>query len=145
MRRLLVPLAGLALALGATAGASAASPDYCALYAREFALEYARQVKTRPAGESPLFIQDRAFYRCLNLDEEPPMPSASAYVEIEDEAAAAAEPAPKKPTKTAAWRGSGLKAWSPEWKAWCAKHFPNSFNPKTGTVLPYKGKRTLCR
>jgi hypothetical protein len=35
---------------------------------------------------------------------------------------------------------------SAEWKNWCAQHFPKSFDPKTGTIIPLKtGKRTLCR
>ena len=43
------------------------------------------------------------------------------------------------------FRGSGLAPWTPEWRAWCAEHFPNSFDPKTGTIVPYDGTRTLCR
>jgi hypothetical protein len=43
-------------------------------------------------------------------------------------------------------RGSGFAMWSPEWKNWCAQHFPKSFDPKTGTIIPLNtGKRTLCR
>ena len=41
--------------------------------------------------------------------------------------------------------GSGFKAWSPEWKAWCRKYFPNSFDEKTGYIKPYSGPRTFCR
>lgn len=43
------------------------------------------------------------------------------------------------------WTGSGYAMWSPEWRAWCAEHFPRSFDPKTGTVVPHKtGKREPC-
>jgi hypothetical protein len=41
-------------------------------------------------------------------------------------------------------RGSGFKAWTPEWVAWCSSHY-RSFDPKTGTVKPFVGARTLCQ
>ena len=178
----ILPLACLGfIALGT--GAYAASPDYCALYSREYAKEYARLSGKDSAPDAAQHIQDRAFYKCLNLDEDPALPSASAYVDIGDEqvaeadtegalaegdaadqditpdtdapAATAVAPEPKaepakKVTKTASvakstHRGSGLKAWSPEWKAWCQKHFPNSFDPETGYILPYEGEKMLCK
>ena len=47
--------------------------------------------------------------------------------------------------RTGRWRGSGYATWSPEWRDWCAEHFPNSFDPKTGTIMPYKtGVREPC-
>ena len=57
----------------------AASPAYCALYAREFARLAAAAPVTPDTPDALLARQDQAYYRCLNLDEEPRLPSASAY------------------------------------------------------------------
>jgi hypothetical protein len=47
--------------------------------------------------------------------------------------------------RTGRWRGSGYAMWSPQWRDWCAEHFPNSFDPQTGTILPYgKAEREPC-
>ena len=137
------------------AGAAAAAPDYCALYAREVA-RLAADANTIAALQR---VQDQAFYKCLNMDEDPPLPDESAYADGPGDGAIfgegdamvgdeVVEPAPKatatRTAKAGAFKGSGLKRGSAEWKAWCAEHYPNSFDPKTGTVLPYGGKRTIC-
>lgn len=161
-------VAVIALVLLVTSGAHAAPPAYCALYARE----QAKSVAAGRADGSFERTLDQAFYQCLNLDEKPPFPEGSAYVGddliepelpvAEDTAsiAAAADPndtttmdstaegdtdfadapEPATPQKSR----SGLRAWSPEWKAWCEEHFPNSFDPETGTVLPFEGGRSFC-
>jgi hypothetical protein len=164
MRTIIVPLAGLA-ALASAAGATwAASPVYCALYAKEFV----KHAAVESQGSIPTSrIHDRAYYKCLNMDDEPLLPTAYAdpgseavggpfsLVEgsneplenaakesaVEAAAASAAEVSPAGPGPK-----SGQAMWSPEWRAWCSQHFPNSFDPKTGTVVPYKtGVRTTCR
>lgn len=154
IRTLVMPLAGLGLFALSAAGAAAAAPDYCALYAREVA-RLSADADTVAALQR---AQDQAFYKCLNMDEDPPLPDESAYADDGGDGAMVGEgdamvgdevvepaPAPKPaPTRTATFKGSGLKRWSAEWKAWCAEHYPNSFDPKTGTVLPYDGKRTMC-
>jgi hypothetical protein len=44
------------------------------------------------------------------------------------------------------YHGSGKAPWTAEWKAWCARNFPNSWDPDTGTILNYgAGRRELCR
>src|SRR5438105_174033 len=72
-----------ALTFAATSGfllsagpAQAASPTYCALYGREYA------IATVQPGAAPGMlqsVQNQAYYRCLNQDEDPPLPQTSAY------------------------------------------------------------------
>ncbi|MEX0853910.1 MAG: hypothetical protein WD036_11610 [Bauldia sp.] len=76
MRTLVVPLAGLGLAALACQTASAASPAYCALYAREYANQV---VQPGAAPGMQVSVQDQAYYRCLNQDEDPILPARSAY------------------------------------------------------------------
>ena len=159
-RNTLIPLCGFGFLAFSAAGAAAAAPDYCALYAREVA----RVTAEANTAESFQRTQDRAFYQCLNADEDPPFPDQSAYADTigdgaiigEGDAVAddeIVEPAPKAPrpaavktAKVGKYTGSGLKQGSAEWTAWCRAHYPNSFDPKTGTVLPQSGGgRVLCR
>jgi hypothetical protein len=178
MSRIIGPLAGLGLVMLGTGAASAASPVYCALYAKE----YAKQAAAESQGSlSPERVHDRAYYKCLNMDDEPVLPTAYAepeggvggpFVEEEGSTApfleemeadkpavdatainetivqqtAALEPDQPVRQRTGKRRGSGFAMWSPEWKNWCAQHFPRSFDAKTGTIIPLNsGKRTLCR
>jgi hypothetical protein len=163
-------LAGLAIAVLWTVEATAASPAYCALYAREYTAQFATGSDSDTAVASEYRILDQAYYQCLNMDVEPEFPDTSVYygaalddileglmtpVEgiaegdaVADDVIVEAEPEAKpKPVRTASrgsGRGSGLEAWSPEWAAWCKKHFPNSFNPEDGTVKPYNEDRRFC-
>jgi hypothetical protein len=211
MKTTIAPLAALAaLALGAGT-ASAASPTYCALYAKEFAK---LAIAEGMAGIAQQRIHKRAYHICLNTDDEPALPTSyaeatssgtggpfvvdkqqsSANTDATPAAAAAvAQPegkkqaagkAPVEPTTTLApepqpaqknasttpatplarvaglvWNlkdpkrptasasilgGSGLPMWSPEWETWCKERFPNTFNPKTGTVRIGSGPRIKC-
>src|SRR6476646_3537771 len=56
--------------------AQAASPTYCALYGREYGL-----ATVQPAAAPGMLasVQNQAYYRCLNQDEDPPLPKTSAY------------------------------------------------------------------
>lgn len=181
MRSLATSLAVSCFVSAGSGVAFAASPDYCALYARELAKEFVRTAASAAGTPIEQRIQDQAFYKCLNMDEEPQLPQASAYADIDDDggiggpmielpegegdAATAVEPEPKaapappkkpvaakKPTTKVASsapgkrRGSGLEPWTPEWRAWCSKHFPNSFNANTGTILPLESnQRVFCK
>lgn len=180
MIRIAAPLAGLGLVVMAGSSAEAASPDYCAVYAKAFA----KQARPADAGSPGADrIHDRLYHKCLNMDEEPALPTAYAEPQPDglgrslvedggstasiledatsvtptvdataiDEAmvkrTAAAEggktTAPAR--RTGRWRGSGFAMWSPKWRDWCAEHFPNSFDPETGTILPYdKNAREPC-
>jgi hypothetical protein len=181
MKILLAPFAALAL-FGLAGTASAASPSYCALYAKE----YARFAVSDSQGSvSETHVHDRAYSKCLNMDDEPPLPTAyvdpaedgigGPFVPVEEGSVgegpdvavetpdmAVDAPAvpqenlekttwnemavPTKPKRTGKWSGSGLPAGSPEWQAWCQEHFPNSFDPATGTVVPSAtGVRTACK
>jgi hypothetical protein len=72
----------LALPILLTAGispASAASPAYCALYAREYAASRIGSPVPGDAVGALQRVEDQAYYRCLNQDEEPQFPTTSAY------------------------------------------------------------------
>jgi hypothetical protein len=204
MKTITTPLAALAsLALGAGA-ASAASPAYCVLYAKEFA---ERAAASGTARIPPERVLQRAYHICLNTDDEPVVPThyadpmigdtggpfvaeteeptdGTATVQeiegkkpagtapVEERAMLAPEPQPEQknvattPTTPLArlvgrvWNlkdpaspsasssllgGSGLTMWTPEWKDWCKKRFPNSFDPRTGTVsTDLSGRRIKC-
>ena len=175
MKTMIAPLACLGLLAVAGTAAEAAAPAYCALYAREYANQFTAAAGQPEGAEQR--IQDEAYYRCLNQDQEPELPATSAYAWTELDAGArggpfeplvrkpdstttasipasagaadGADPVPPKPVAGAApkrtYHGSGLTAWSPEWKAWCHAHFPNSFDENTGTVVPPNSPRIFCR
>lgn len=169
-------LAGIGLAAIAAStcieGALAASPAYCALYAREYALQFVEPA-TPPAAATQ-HVQDQAYYRCLNLDENPEFPMTSAYfgaddedllsggvmltvaegdAAFDDEADATDTSVPAAATtstRTASaakprrkGRGSGLDPWTPEWIDWCEANY-RSFDPQTGYVKTHSGTRKLC-
>lgn len=173
MQKIIGPLTGLAALICGGGSAWAASPAYCALYANEFVKHAALDSQSSvPLSQ----IHDREYYKCLNMDDEPLLPAAHAdagndasndtfmaiegavdpngvqvskdrnpSATVDDTASFAPEPAAIK-TYGKNWRGSGYPMWSQEWRAWCAQHFPNSFDTKTGTVVPYEtGVRTICR
>jgi hypothetical protein len=169
MHKMMVPLAGIGLMLTLTDTAPAAPPAYCALYAREFAKS---TVGGRADGTFERTL-DQAFYKCLNLDVEPAFPEGSAYLDggIGETDALAADQTevagggvgvgPTDDTIAPVAEGdaemvetaqneapprsrSGLEPWSPKWQAWCEEHFPNSFNPKTGMVIPLEGGKSFC-
>jgi hypothetical protein len=180
LKRILVPLAGLGAIVLSVDSAAAASPDYCAVFAKEFA---AQALSENEGNLSADLVHDRLYHKCLNMDEEPALPTAYAAPQsdgvgrslVEDEqsteailedataeaptvdataidealvkrTAAMENDAKKTPARREGrWSGSGYAMWSSEWRDWCAEHFPNSFDPKTGTIMPYKtGKREPC-
>lgn len=59
--------------------ASAASPAYCALYSREYAISRIGPEGNANAASALQRVQDQAYYRCLNQDEDPEFPTTSAY------------------------------------------------------------------
>jgi len=172
MKSRFAALAGLGLLLAMAGAARAAAPAYCALYAREYANQFTTAAG-QPSGAEQR-IQNEAYYKCLNMDQEPDLPPTSAYSGTDLDATARGGPLEDLPTNSVAateaqsdpaagtitpakpklstppkrqYYGSGLAAWSPEWKSWCQAHFPNSFDEKTGTILPSNGggKRIFCR
>jgi hypothetical protein len=173
MKSLIAPMAAFGLLTVVTGVAQAAPPAYCALYAREYANQFSEAAGEQPGTEKR--IQDEAYYRCLNQDQDPQLPATSAYYGTDldtggqggpletaaasgntvdvtaDQPSSAAAPKPantKQASNTPSKRyyGSGLQAWTPEWKAWCQSHFPNSFDEKTGMILPYNSnKPQFCK
>ena len=65
--------------LAAASPASAASPAYCALYAREYAGSRVGAPVTTDDASALQRVEDQAYYRCLNQDEAPQFPATSAY------------------------------------------------------------------
>jgi len=59
--------------------ALAASPAYCALYAREYASARIGTPVTTEDSSALQRVEDQAYYRCLNQDEAPQFPTTSAY------------------------------------------------------------------
>jgi len=190
-------------AAGISSPASAASPAYCALYAREYSAARIGPVTSDADESASKRVEDQAYFRCLNLDEEPEFPASSAYAgaSVEDldggasgpfqdiaegdtdttddadvpatgtagaakaaHAAAAAVASNGTPTAQnappdapaivaandsayasgAKLPGTGLAAWSPQWLTWCKSHFPHSFDPKTGFVVPVGEPKRFC-
>jgi hypothetical protein len=72
------PLAALGFLTLAGGEAAAASPEFCTLYAQEVA---DRARADGSAAGAPAVIRDRAYYRCLNQDDEPALPSVQAAAE----------------------------------------------------------------
>lgn len=162
-------LAGTGLAAAAAltcfSAAYAASPAYCALYAREYALQFVEPATVPSAAAQK--VQDQAYYRCLNLDENPEFPMTSAYFGADTEDLLADEllrtvsgggdsdtpqapPPAAESAQTASvakprrpGRGSGYDPWTPEWFAWCEDNY-RSFDPDTGYVKTYSGTQKLC-
>jgi hypothetical protein len=144
--------------------ADAASPGYCALYAREYAVARIAPTSAGNALGARQRLEDQAFNRCLNLDIEPDFPATSVYygATAEDIVGVIAEgdasygdetliadpapaPKPKKQIASAVGRGD-LTPGTSSWRNWCADHYPNSFDPNTGTVLPFGNQsRVPCR
>lgn len=178
--RVFALFAGFGLLAGASGSAIAASPDYCAVFAKQYAEKALAQ---NDGNLSPDRIHDRLYHKCLNMDEEPALPTAYAEPQTDGLGTAAAgddalealileeatsespsidvtaideavvkrtaaiedDQRPAAPKRTGKWRGSGFATGSPEWRNWCAEHFPNSFDPNTGTILPYEtGVREPC-
>ena len=189
-------------AAGSISPASAASPAYCALYAREYSAARIGPVTSDADESASKRVEDQAYFRCLNLDDEPEFPASSAYAgaSVEDldggasgpfqdiaegdtdssddadvsssvapavkatgaaKAAAAvasggmAAPTQNAPIIVAAAAasayasgaklpGTGLIAWSDPWLTWCKSHFPHSFDPKTGFVVPVGEPKRFC-
>jgi hypothetical protein len=194
MTRFFLPAALLAFALpiaGWPVAAKAATMNYCETYADRVA-QYSPAAKADEQARQ--FIRDKAFYACLNMDDEPPLPESALGLFIDPsgspfrvldapEAATAPTIVPQQreagegeasvsldadtPGETVTGsvtngetggetdplladdgqgRGSGHAKGSDEWEAFCAKYYPNSFEPKTGTVIPAKlGRRVACR
>ncbi len=153
---MLRPVLLVVVAAAAIGPAVAAPPDYCAFFAREYVVQF-----ELGADEAALAreLGDQAYFRCLNQDAAPALPAASAYAgtdldaatvdpapvaegdaELPDEEIVAEEVAERSPQRSR----SGLEPWSEEWRTWCERHFPNSFDPVTGFVLPYNGRRRFC-
>ncbi|HVZ12909.1 MAG TPA: hypothetical protein VG894_00465, partial [Bauldia sp.] len=70
---------GAVVWMAAASPAWAASPAYCALYAREYAVARIGPVTSDQSASASKRVEDQAYFRCLNLDDEPEFPATSAY------------------------------------------------------------------
>lgn len=169
MQRVIAPLLSFGFLAVAGGAASAASPEFCALYAQEYVDRYGADSKKEGAAG---LVHDRAYYKCLNQDDEPKLPAAQAATDINNRDSVAvtvgtkvgpakvenktpaAEVAKADPNdgddgkpdvkKPGRHRGSGFAHGTKEWAAWCGKHY-KSFDPKTGYYRAFSGAKTLCK
>lgn len=153
--------------------AAAASPAYCALYAREYAGARIGAPVTNDDASALQRIEDQAYYRCLNQDEAPQFPTTSAYfgAPLDDitgagthtggpfqalqihPAAKTVESSADSGTTPAAARGVQVAMASPghghgavgsvQWVSWCKAHY-RSFDTATGSVLTFSGEKKQC-
>lgn len=161
--------AGVALAvplfLGAGSSAMAASPEYCAVYAHASADPQGAASASADDTDALKRAYDKAYYECLNLDDEPKLPVDFADrgldnpgvgegdLSVDDEKVIKPEKKASakikktasidKPAKRKKWK-SGYEAWTPEWSKWCEANY-KSFDPKTGTYNSYSGEQKFCR
>ena len=141
----------------------AASPEYCEVYAHASADPQGAASASADDTDALKRAYDKAYYECLNLDDEPKLPVDFADrgldqgvgegdLSVDDEKpikpAVKAAPKPKKTAsvdkpKRKKYR-SGYEAWTPEWTKWCEANY-KSFDPKTGTYNSYSGEQKFCR
>ena len=134
MKSLIAPLAALAV-LAAAGAAMAAAPAYCALYAREYANQFALAAGEKPDSEPK--IQDEAYYRCLNMDQEPEMPSTSAYFGTSvDTGVEAAQGGPLEPVPSAPAPAADTAAAPAAGTAATPAAGANADAPDAGTSAP---------
>ncbi len=161
-----IPVAVALFLASSTGQGLAASPEYCAVYARASADPDGVAAASADDTETIQRAHDKAYFECLNLDDEPKLPAE--IVDRVSEADGVGEgdiseadetpvikktvktPTPRKtasaekPRKTKTWSGSGYDAWTPEWTTWCRAHY-KSFNPETGEYLSFEGDRKMCK
>jgi hypothetical protein len=179
MKMFAVPLAAAGFVALWCGMAVAASPAWCALYARAYAGQVVGQEAVAATVAS---AQDRAYYYCLNQDAVPELPTRSSYVEegpmsdvqarsiwqymrANDMTAMSFDEclttlgvdlrdgqAVDEPDEAVGGKATTASAemsspetrigrsrrtpWTAEWVAWCSSHYPNSFNPETGMIVP---------
>jgi hypothetical protein len=149
--------------------ALAASPEYCTVYAHASSDPDGAASASADDTEALQRAYDKAYYECLNLDDEPKLPAdfadrspdqaslSEGDISDDDEKpvvkkkVSAPAPAPKKTASATAapkkkkqqWR-SGYDAGTPEWVKWCTAKY-NSFDPKTGQYKSYSGVMKTCK
>ena len=170
-------LALLVAGPGALAIASptfAASPAYCALYGREYAEARISSPSTTDAIAALERLEDQAFYRCLNMDEEPELPQTSVYygAPLEDIIGEVAEgdasagdetpdtvdptlpatqgAAPATKAAPAIVASSAATSRGTKLQPWTPEWQTwcaahyRSFDPKSGMIQPFDGPKRLC-
>jgi hypothetical protein len=156
----------LAICLSASNGpALAASPEYCAVYAHASSDPEGAASASAEDTDALKRAYDKAYFECLNLDDEPKLPadvamrgSDSSDLGEGDISDGDEKPVIKKARSTPAkkvaraatprrkkqqWH-SGYDAGTPEWVKWCTAKY-NSFDPKTGQYKSYSGTMKACK
>jgi len=134
--------------------AHAADMSDCHAYANRGSAAALRQLILFPFLADPSvgrFLYRKAYSYCLNADEVPVLAFTAEEQPIVDglpaptprpEPPPASVPATDETAPVVAKGRSGFAAGSDQWKSWCRRHFPRSWDAKTGTViLPTSRKR----
>ena len=161
--RYMVPIMpALLLAVAPVPPAMAASPEYCTVYAQASADPKGTASGSASDTETLQRVYDKAYFECLNADDEPAIPdeflarSADDPVVSEGDSDAGDEkPVVKKepkgaktasadlPRKKKRWT-SGFPKGTAGWQAWCEDNY-KSFDVKTGTYTSYSGEKKPCK
>jgi len=161
--------AGVLLAVAVPA--MAASPEYCTVYAQASADPKGSASASAADTETLQRVYDKAYFECLNADDEPAMPeefvarSADELVSEGDTDSGDAADTPdvkaKPVVKKAAAKTvsvtkavsasrkkkrytSGFPVGTEGWKAWCKDNY-RSFDESTGNYKSFSGEIKPCK
>jgi hypothetical protein len=158
--------AGVVLALSTPA--IAASPEYCTVFAQASADPKGSASASAGDTETLQRVYDKAYFECLNADDEPALPeefvARNAEELVSEGDADATDPAdapevkPKAEVKKAATKTtksasasrkkkrytSGFPVGTDGWKAWCRENY-RSFDEATGNYKSFSGEIKPCK
>jgi hypothetical protein len=154
--------------LAAAVPAMAASPEYCTVYAQASADPKGSASASAADTETLQRVYDKAYFECLNADDEPAMPEEFVARNAEDlvsegdidagDVAETPDVKPKPEVKKAAVKTtksasvsrkkkrytSGFPVGTDGWKAWCKDNY-RSFDEATGNYKSFSGEVKPCK
>jgi hypothetical protein len=154
--------------LAAALPAVAASPEYCTVYAQASADPKGSASASAADTETLQRVYDKAYFECLNADDEPALPEEFVARNAEElvsegdidagDLAETPEVKPKAAVKKAAVKttksasvskkkkrySSGFPVGTEGWKAWCKDNY-RSFDEATGNYKSFSGEIKPCK
>jgi hypothetical protein len=148
--------------------AIAASPEYCTVYAQASADPKGSASASAADTETLQRVYDKAYFECLNADDEPALPEefvarnaeelvSEGDADVGDPAEPAVVVKPKAEVKKAAAKTksasvsrknkrytSGFPVGTDGWKAWCKDNY-RSFDEATGNYKSFSGEIKPCK